>query len=238
MCIQLRLDLEGVDFSPEGIEAAVRFGVQIHHEDKSVDAKTYVVAFFRKLLLQREKIDRGLLVEEINPRIARLWQEVLSTLEERKRKVLEIQSGSIVFTLFCPTKGSMKQLQDELWARTLTTRLEDLLQSLGKTLLSELKLDLLLVFQDTGKLTTFSREQMEIYTHIFHLGVTPKIKVQTQEVDVIGHETPALPLLPQLKRLQTRTSESEDPSEGYETMTTTGSDMSEVFSQQHNSSNS
>ena len=152
LCIQLRLDLEGADVSPEGIEAAVRFGVRIHHEDKSVDAKTYVVAFFRKLLLQREKIDRGLLVEEINPRIARLWQEVLSTLEERKRKVLEIQSGSIVFNLFCPTKGSMKQLQDELWARTLTTRLEYLLQSLGKTLLSELKLDLLLVFQEKGLL--------------------------------------------------------------------------------------
>ena len=59
--------------------------------------------------------------------------------------------------------------------------------------------------------------------------------MQTQEVDVIGLETPALPLLPQLKRLQTRTSELEDPSEGYETMTTTGSDMSEVFSQQQNS---
>ena len=71
--------------------------------------------------------------------------------------------------------------------------------------------------------------------YIFHLGVTPKIRVQTQEVDVIGHKTLALPLLPQMKRLQTRTSESEDPSEGYETMTTTGSDMSEVFSQQQNS---
>ena len=134
----------------------MRFGVRIHHEDKSVDAKTYVVAFFRKLLLQREKIDRGLLAGEIKPRIAQLWQEVLSTLEERRRKVLEIQSGSIVFTLFCPTKESMKQLQEEMWTRTLTTRLEDLLQSLGKTLLSESKLDLLLVFQEKGKLTTFS----------------------------------------------------------------------------------
>ena len=168
LCIQLRLDLEGADVSPEGIEAAVRFGIQIYHEDKSVDAKTYVVVFFRKLLLQREKIDRGLLVGEIKPRIAQLWQEVLSTLEERKRKVLEIRSGSIVFTLFCPTKESVKQLREELWARTLTTKLEDLLQSLGKTLLSELKLDLLLGFQDTGKLMTFSREQMEI-TCIFSI---------------------------------------------------------------------
>ena len=65
---------------------------------------------------------------------------------------------------------------------------------------------------------------------ILHSGITPRIRLQTQEVDVIGYETPVLPLLPQLKRLQTKTSGSEDPSEGYETMTTTGSDMSEVFS--------
>ena len=146
LCIQLKLDLEGAAVSPEGIETAVRFGVQIHHKDKSVDAKTYVVAFFRKLLLQREKIDRGLLAGEIKPRIAQLWQEVLSTLEERRRKVLEIQNGSIVFTLFCPTNESMKQLQEELWARTLTTKLEELLQSLGKYFVSILKLNILLIF--------------------------------------------------------------------------------------------
>ena len=132
MCIQLRLDLEGADVSPEGVEAAVRFGVEIQHDDKVLDAKAYVVAFFKKLLLQREKLDHGLLAEEIQPNIAQLWQEVLSTLEERNRKTLEIESGSIVFTLLCPTKESMKQLQEEQWARTLTAKLEDLLQSIGK----------------------------------------------------------------------------------------------------------
>ena len=116
MCIHLRLDLEGADVSPEAIEAAVQFGVQIQREDKSIDAKTYVVAFFKKLLLQREKIDRGLLVEQIKPKIALLWQEVLSTLGERRRTLLDIQN---------------------------------LLQSLGETFLSKLKLDLLLRFQNT-----------------------------------------------------------------------------------------
>ena len=65
-----------------------------------------------------------------------------------------------------------------------------------------------------------------IFPSILFLGVTPKIRVQTDEVDVIGQETPSLPLLPQLKRRQTRTLEPEDQSEGYETMTTAGSYMS------------
>ena len=70
--------------------------------------------------------------------------------------------------LILSDKGICETTSEELWARTLTTKLEDLLQSLGKTLLSELKLDLLLGFQDTGKLMTFSREQMEI-TCIFSI---------------------------------------------------------------------
>ena len=141
MCIQLRLDLEGADVSPEGVAEAVRFSVQIQRNHKGIDVKTYVVAFFKKLLLQREKLDRSLLTEEIQPNIAQLWQEVLSILEERKRKVLEVKTGSIVFTLFCPTKESVKQLQDELWARILTTKLEDLLKSIGKMFLFPLRFE-------------------------------------------------------------------------------------------------
>ena len=54
----------------------------------AVDVKKYIVAFFKKLLLQREKLDKGLLIEQVSPMITKMWQEVLSSLEEYNRKVV------------------------------------------------------------------------------------------------------------------------------------------------------
>ena len=77
--------------SKEQADTAIRFGVNI--PDEQMDAKLYTREFLQKLLHQREKVDRGLLFNYLKSTTAIAWKEVLSILEERKRKVLDIKSG-------------------------------------------------------------------------------------------------------------------------------------------------
>ena len=116
--------------SEEQADAAIKFGVKL--PDRQTDAKLYVLAFLQRLLHWRQKIDLGLLADYLRPTIVKAWNEVLSILEERKRKVLHIQSGSLAFTLFCPTQESLHQLQDDTWIKTATQKLEELIHTLGK----------------------------------------------------------------------------------------------------------
>ena len=114
--------------SEQTVKTAITFGVDIANP---VDAKKYIIAFLKKLLLQRQKIDKNLLEAQLNPTIATLWQEVLSSLEETNRKLVNIQSGSLIFTLFCPTNTSLQQLQDEKWKIKPQEKVDSLLNALG-----------------------------------------------------------------------------------------------------------
>ena len=116
--------------SQEQADAAIKFGVK--RPDGQTDTKLYILAFLQKLLHQRQKVDLGLLANYLKPTIVKAWNEVLSILEERKRKVLNIQSGSLVFTLFCPTEESLHHLQDKTWIKTAIQKLEELIHTLGK----------------------------------------------------------------------------------------------------------
>ena len=97
-----------------------------------VDVKKYIVAFFKNLLLQREKLDKGLLMEQVSPEVTKMWQEVLFCLEEKNRRVVKVDHGSIIFTLFCPTNSSCKQLRDKARHTELEEKLGNLLRVLGK----------------------------------------------------------------------------------------------------------
>ena len=116
--------------SQEQADAAIEFGVNT--PDGQTDAKLYILAFLQKLLHQREKVDRGLLTNYLKSATAIAWKEVLSVLEERKRKVLDIKSGSLVFALFCPTAESSLQFEDETWIQNVLEKLKQLIYSLGK----------------------------------------------------------------------------------------------------------
>ena len=111
-------------------DAANKLRLELNSD--AVDVKKYIVAFFKKLLLQREKLDKGLLIEQVSPMITKMWQEVLSSLEENNRKVVNVDPGSVIFTLICPTHTSCKQLQDETWKTRLEEKLRNLLRVLGK----------------------------------------------------------------------------------------------------------
>ena len=116
----------------EHIDTAVKFGVDLSNLNVSVDAEKYVLVFIHKLLLQREKIDRGQLTGYLQSGIATLWQEVLSALENSYRKLVDVQSGSLVFTLFCPTINSIQELRDDSWLKTLTKKMEQLVHKIGQ----------------------------------------------------------------------------------------------------------
>ena len=108
---------------------AIKFGIQ---PSDLTDAKKYIIAFLERLLLHREKFDKNLLEAHINPVITKLWQEVLSSLEDTNRKLINIQSGSLIFTLFSPTnKNSLLQIQDEKWKIELQDKMNKLLRALG-----------------------------------------------------------------------------------------------------------
>ena len=97
--------------SQQQIKDAIQFGAESSNVPQ-MDAKEYAIAFMKRLLLQNEKVNKNLLEAHLNPVIATLWQEVISSLEDNNRKLINIQSGSLIFKLFCPTGDSLQQLQE------------------------------------------------------------------------------------------------------------------------------
>ena len=97
-----------------------------------VEPNEYIAAYLTKLLLQREKLDLGLLDSYLPPGVKEAWQEPLSHLEQTKRKVLAVTEGSLSFILFCPTVESYEQLQDVAWRKQLVDKLTHLLKGIGK----------------------------------------------------------------------------------------------------------
>ena len=116
--------------SEQHMKDAIQFGVEPANIP-NMDTQMYTIAFMKRLLLHNEKVKKNLLVAHLNPVIATLWQEVLSSLEDNNRKLVNVPSGSLVFTLFCPTANSLQQLQDEKWRIELQEKVETLLKALG-----------------------------------------------------------------------------------------------------------
>ena len=116
--------------SDEHIKAAIRFGIEPSNLP-NMHTQIYTIAFLKRLLLHNEKIKKNLLEAHLNPMIAKLWQEVLSSLEDTNRKLVNVQSGSLIFTVLCPDSKSLQQLQNEKWRIELQEKVEILLHSLG-----------------------------------------------------------------------------------------------------------
>ena len=127
----MELDNDSV-LAQEHIDTAIKFGVDLSNLTAPVEAKKYVLAFIDKLLLQREKLDTGLLTDHIEAGIGTLLKEVMFALESSNRKLLNIQDGSLIFTLFCPTISSALELKDESWIKTFVLKMEQFLKKIGK----------------------------------------------------------------------------------------------------------
>ena len=93
-CVHLKVHIDSDSVvGQEHIDRAIKFGVDLDNPADPIETKKYVLAFIHHLLLQREKLDLELLTDYLEPGILTLWQEVLSTVEESNRKLLEVQSG-------------------------------------------------------------------------------------------------------------------------------------------------
>ena len=114
--------------SEENIKSAIKFGID---SSDLTDTKEYTIAFLKRLLVQRKKVDMNLLETHLNPQINKLWQEVLSSLDERNRKMISIRNGSLIFTLFCPTSDSLKEIQNSKWRIKVQGKVDKLLNALG-----------------------------------------------------------------------------------------------------------
>ena len=122
------LDLD-IEVSPEAISTARKFGVELG--DQPNEPKSYVIAFLKQLLIQREKIEHGVLNEYLKPDTPWWWKKLLSSLEEQNRKLLKVERRSVIFTIFCPTKESFLKLSNRRWFTEITYNLQKLLESLG-----------------------------------------------------------------------------------------------------------
>ena len=56
---------------------------------------------------------------------------ILMFLEESNRKLINIKSASLIFKLFCPTKNSVLQIQDDKSKIELQEKMKKLLKALG-----------------------------------------------------------------------------------------------------------
>ena len=115
----------------EHIDIAVKFGVDLGNLTDPIETQKYVLAFIHKLLLQREKLDHSQLTDYLQSNITTLWKEVLSTFENSDRKLLAVESGSIIFTLFCPTTNARRELRDESWIKDVAWKMEILVKKIG-----------------------------------------------------------------------------------------------------------
>ena len=123
----MEIDTDSV-VSEEHKKEAIKFGIQ---SSDLTDAKKYIIAFLNRLLLLREKIDKNLFAAHLNHTVANLWQEVLSSLEDKNRKLINIQSDSLIFTLFCPTNHWIQRIRNEKWKSELQEKMNKLLTALG-----------------------------------------------------------------------------------------------------------
>ena len=129
--VNLTIDLESSSkIPPDCLETAIKFGLKLDEHEKS-NVHKFLAAFLTKLLHQREKIELGLLDAQLSQAIKEGWRAVLSLLEGRRRKVIGLGSGSVIFTLFCPSGDSCKELEDSLWKDKLETAIVHLFHEIG-----------------------------------------------------------------------------------------------------------
>ena len=130
-CERLEMEFNTDSVVPKiHIDEAIKFGVEFE-STFPISAKRYIVAFFQKLLLQSRKLKQGFMAENLRPEVTNMWLELLSILENSNRKVLDIQSGSITFKIFCPSNRSSQQIRNDMWIQTLSQKTEELMALLG-----------------------------------------------------------------------------------------------------------
>ena len=130
-CLQLKFDCRTATvITNEHIEKATKLGIEFGRPKLSTEAQKYILAFFQKFLLLREKLQRGLLSDYLEFNVVKTWQEVVSTMESSKRKLLATEKGSLLFKLFCPTEKSKNELENKSWIDA--TKIEDSANALGK----------------------------------------------------------------------------------------------------------
>ena len=129
-CAEMEVQLDtDIEVPQEAIDTARKFGVELG--DQPIEPESYVIAFLKQFLIQREKLEHGLLNQYLNQGTPWLWEKLLSSLEERNRKLLKVDTGSVIFTLFCPTEKSFLQLSNIRWRTRMVHNLQGLLDSLG-----------------------------------------------------------------------------------------------------------
>ena len=126
MCAEVEIHLIADSVSSEQVEDAIRSGIQLPLDTK--EAKKYAATYFQTLLNCFHSGNN----DSISREVSQSWDEVLRCLEETSRKVVAVSDeDDIIFSLYCPTRASLRELQDDDWTNELTRELDEILKLLG-----------------------------------------------------------------------------------------------------------
>ena len=70
--------------------------------EADIRADVFLSKFLQFLLCQRKKIALDFLMEQLPFGVKEGWQTVLSLLEGTNRRLIDVNQGAVVFTLYCP----------------------------------------------------------------------------------------------------------------------------------------
>ncbi len=133
-CARLQCTLEGDQQVMDSVKhLASNLGIDLDDDDKTNIAEMYIHGFTRFFHIQGKKIKLGLLDEKLlsHPGVKQVWDQLISLLERRGRKVLEIHRGSLIFMVFCPTQNALEDLKELAITGAISQALNDFLITLG-----------------------------------------------------------------------------------------------------------
>ncbi len=93
--------------------------------------EVYITAFLEYFMLQSDKIAHGLLDEHLPPEVREVWEELLGLLERRNRKLVQVERGSIILQLYCPTQAAMDDLEDVIYSVHFNETITKFYEALG-----------------------------------------------------------------------------------------------------------
>ena len=131
LCIAFGLDAR---VSEATKQTANHLNIVVDGNNNANESELYITAFTQYFLYQHSKISLGLLDHLLPPGVRDAWDQLISLLERRGRKVLGINKGSILLRVYCPTGASLDDLNEIIDTGLVKKTFAEFLLAVGITM--------------------------------------------------------------------------------------------------------
>ncbi len=131
LCIEFGLDAR---VSEATTQTATKLNIAVDGNNNAKESEMYITAFTQYFLYQHSKISLGLLDHLLPPGVKDAWDQLISLLERRGRKVLGINKGSILLQVYCPTGASLDDLNEIVDTGLVENSFANFLSAVGITM--------------------------------------------------------------------------------------------------------